>query len=505
MRPLPPVGAMATSLIRIDPRDNVAVAAADVPATPACRAGDETVVTAGPVPRGHKVALRAIPKGAEVIKYGRSIGRATQDIAPGDWVHTHNLVTCLSGLLDYVYEPVGQAQPRVAGTARVEAYRRPDGQVAVRNEIWIIPTVACVNPLARRLAADLAGAALPDGIDGVQALCHPYGCSQMGDDHERTRRVLAGLARHPNAGGVLVVGLGCENNQVGQFERLVGQTGGGRVEYMIAQEEEDEVEAGRRCLRRLVDRAGRARRVDLPAGCLRVGLKCGASDAFSGVTANPLVGAFTDRLVGMGGTAVLTEVPEMFGAETELLNRSTDRDVFEQAARMINECKRSYLARGLPVCENPSPGNRAGGITTLEEKSLGCIRKGGSAPVADVLAYGQPLRKPGLVLLSAPGNDPVAVTALAAAGVHLILFTTGRGTPLGACVPTVKVSAGSELARRKPGWIDFDAGALLAGRSRDDLAAELFDCVLRVASGEQTRSEANDFRQIAILKDGPTL
>ena len=496
---------MATSLIRIDPRDNVAVAAADAPAALPCRAGDATIVTAGPVARGHKVALCAIPKGAEVIKYGRPIGRAVQDIAPGEWVHTHNLATCLSGPVDYVYEPVARAHLPAAGPARVQVYRRPGGRVGVRNEVWIIPTVACVNPLARRLAAELAEAPLPDGIDGVQALCHPYGCSQMGDDHERTRQVLAGLVRHPNAGGVLVVGLGCENNQVGQFERLVGQTGGGRVEYMIAQEEEDEVEAGRRCLRRLVDRARRARRVDRPAGCLRVGLKCGASDALSGVTANPLVGEFTDRLVGMGGTAVLTEVPEMFGAETDLLNRCVDRDVFERAARMINDCKQSYLARGLPVCENPSPGNRAGGITTLEEKSLGCIRKGGSAPVADVLAYGQVLRKPGLALLSGPGNDPVSVTALAAAGVHLVVFTTGRGTPLGACVPTVKVSAGSQLARRKPSWIDFDAGALLAGRSRDDLAAELFDCVLRVASGEQTRSEANDFRQIAILKDGPTL
>lgn len=497
------------SLLRIHPADNVAVALEDLEAGRSIAEGGVCVTLAQPVPRGHKVALVPIAEGTNVIKYGSPIGHATAPIAAGAWVHTHNVKTNLSGMLEYSYQPQPNPIAARTGGPTFEGFRRPDGGVGIRNELWILPTVGCVNhiaeALARRFNERLAKA--PVGtVEAVYAFTHPYGCSQLGEDHNTTRDLLASLAHHPNAGGVLVIGLGCENNTMAGFKEALGDAESGRYRYLITQQVEDEQEDGMRLLDELAQAAGAARREPVPVSELRVGLKCGGSDGLSGITANPLVGAFSDLLIASGGTSVLTEVPEMFGAETLLMNRCVSREVYDKCVGMVNGFKEYFLRHNQVVYENPSPGNKDGGITTLEEKSLGCTQKGGCGAVVDVLPYGGRLAKPGLNLLDGPGNDIVAVTALAAAGAHVILFTTGRGTPLGGCVPTLKISTNSQLAAHKKNWIDFDAGELLQGTTREELAARLFLDVLAVASGQKlTKAEINGFREIAIFKDGVTL
>ncbi|MBP5321218.1 MAG: altronate dehydratase [Kiritimatiellae bacterium] len=436
---------------------------------------------------GHKYARVALRPDDTVVKYGMPIGHATAPIAPGERVHTHNLASNLDRLLDYTYQPDFRELERVSNPPTFAGFRRKDGRVGIRNEIWVIPTVGCVNGLCERLAAACGGI----------ALTHPYGCSQLGEDHERTVKTLAALARHPNAGGVLVVGLGCENNTLEHFREVLGDTSRLNIRFLRAQDPGDEFERGKALLREL-EAERPTRREAIPVSELAVGLKCGGSDGFSGLTANPLVGRFSDWLVARGGSTVLTEVPEMFGAETLLMRRCRDRAVFDRCVAMINGFKRYYLSHGQKVNENPSPGNKAGGITTLEEKSLGCVQKGGSAPVEDVLDYGETLRKRGLSLLSAPGNDLVAATALAAAGCHLILFTTGRGTPFGCVVPTVKIATRAALAREKPHWIDWDA---MTAPDTDAFAAH----ILAIASGAPARNEADAMRGIALFKDGVTL
>ncbi len=436
---------------------------------------------------GHKYAIRPIAPGENVIKYGMPIGHAKVQIDPGEHVHTHNLASNLAGLLEYTYKP--DFKPLEIKTTRTFAgFLRPDGQAGVRNDLWVIPTVGCVNDLARRLA---------DAVGGI-ALTHPYGCSQLGGDHECTANLLAAFAHHPNAGGVLIVGLGCENNTLDSFRERLGDISKLNIRFLRAQDDGDEYARGLELLAEL-DAARVKDRTDLPVSMLRVGLKCGGSDGLSGLTANPLVGRFSDWLAAQGGTTVLTEVPEMFGAETLLMNRCVSREVFDKCVAMINGFKSYYERHGQPIDENPSPGNKAGGISTLEDKSLGCVQKGGSSPVVDVLEYGQRLSKPGLNLLAGPGNDLVASSVLAAAGCQLVLFTTGRGTPFGTVVPTVKVATNTRLAQSKPHWIDWDA------QGRPD-TAEFVEFVLKAASGEiDTNNEKNDAREIAIFKDGVTL
>ena len=441
---------------------------------------------------GHKYARRPIASGENVIKYGMPIGHATCDIAPGEHVHVHNLATNLGEVLEYTYEPdpsvlAERATPDPASVPMIRAYRHADGRVGIRNDIWIIPTVGCVNRLCQRLAAACGGV----------ALTHPYGCSQLGDDHETTANLLAALAHHPNAGGVLVVALGCENNTLESFKARRGDCSGLNIRFLRAQDAGDEFERGRSLIAELL--AGRPQaRVDVPVSELVVGLKCGGSDGFSGLTANPLVGRFSDWLVARGGATVLTEVPEMFGAETLLMRRCRTRAVFDKCVAMVNDFK-AYYARHDQVCyENPSPGNKAGGISTLEDKSLGCVQKGGSAPVEDVLNYGECVKAHGLSLLTGPGNDLVAATVLAAAGCHLILFTTGRGTPFGTVVPTMKIATNRALAEAKPHWIDWDA---MTRPDTESFAAK----VLAVASGESACNEILGDRGIAIFKDGVTL
>lgn len=476
--------------LKINECDNVAVVISD---------------DSGGIPVGHKVSLEPICAGESVVKYGFPIGVASVDIQMGEWVHDHNVKTALSGTLEYAYEPDFKSLDKILDDKHFMGYPRANGDVGIRNELWIIPTVGCVNGLAEKAAANLRAEGLPENIDDVVVFGHPYGCSQLGDDHEASRTILADMVRHPNTGGVLVVGLGCENNTMDSFKELIGPVDDQRVKFLVTQDVEDELEACGKLLCELRDQAALALREPVPVSKLRIGLKCGGSDAFSGLTANALVGAVSDRLIARGGSAVLTEIPEAFGAETILFNRCVTKDVFDAAVAVVNDFKNYFISHGEPVGENPSPGNKDGGITTLEDKSLGCVQKGGSAPLTDVLKYGERCTCAGLTLLEGPGNDIVAVTALAASGCHMVLFTTGRGTPLGGPVPVVKISSNTALAERKKNWTDFNAGVLLEGLSMDQVADRFFDELCDVASGAYTCNEQNGYRDFAMWKSGVTL
>ena len=481
--------------IKINPADNVAVAVQDV----------ETA--SGFVPAGHKVALRDLAEGEDVIKYGFPIGHLLTSVPEGGIIDHTNLKTNLEGLLDYTYEPELTEIAPASSPAFFKGFRRKNGSAGIRNELWIIPTVGCVNGVAQNIQK-LFEKEMSDypSIEKVIAFPHNYGCSQLGGDHENTRNILADMVHHPNAAGVLVVALGCENNQLSSFRELVGEVDETRVKFMESQKVQgDEVEHGLQLLREIAAAAKDDTREDIPVSELKVGLKCGGSDGFSGITANPLLGRFSDWIVSQGGTTVLTEVPEMFGAETILMARCQDKSVFDKTVRLINDFKDYFIKNDQPVYENPSPGNKAGGISTLEEKSLGCTQKSGCSIVRDVLLYGERLKAKGLNLLSAPGNDLVASTALAAAGCQIVLFTTGRGTPFGTFVPTAKISTNSTLAARKPLWIDFNAGAILEGTSAEEVDAAFIDFVTRVASGEPVNNEKSGYSEIAIFKSGVTL
>jgi altronate hydrolase len=493
--------------IRIHGGDNVAVALQPLAAGAEVVLGGARVLTRSDIPRGHKLALGEMGPGEPVIKYGFPIGRATRKISAGEWVHTHNLGTALDQDVEYHYRPAN-APPAGAGEPpQFSGYRRADGRTGTRNEIWIINTVACVNNSAERIARAAQERHAGRGVEGVYTFPHPYGCSQLGDDLKTTQKVLAGLVNHPNAGGVLVLGLGCENNAIKYFVNELGGFDPRRVKFLNAQDVGDEIEEGLQIVGELADYAAGFGREPRPLSELVVGMKCGGSDGLSGVTANPLVGRISDIVSGHGGTIIITEVPEMFGAEQLLMNRATDEAVYREIVRMINDFKDYFRRHGQPIYENPSPGNREGGVTTLEEKSLGAIQKGGHAIVNEVVGYAGTATRRGLVLLEAPGNDGVSSTAEVVAGANLLLFTTGRGTPLGVPVPTVKISTNTELARRKPNWIDFDAGVLADSEAAPgEVARDLLALVLKIASGEvRAKNELNGFREIAIFKTGVTL
>lgn len=477
-------------LFQINPKDNVAVILVD---------GDAVA------PRGHKVALCDIPAGTEVIKYGFPIGRATQDIAEGEWVHSHNLATGLNDDLEYQYTPVSHKPVDVPLAPTINGYLRKNGEMGIRNELWIVPTVGCVNGQANAIVERLRRECDLTDIDDVRAFTHNYGCSQLGQDHANTRSALAALAKHPNAGGVLVLGLGCENNQISALKEAMGEFDEDRIKFLTSQEVEDEVEAGFNICVDLIDKMRKDNRQPLPVSKLKIGLKCGGSDGFSGITANPLLGRLSDLFTAWGATTILTEVPEMFGAETILMNRAANKDIFDKTVSLINDFKAYFRSYGQPIYENPSPGNKAGGITTLEEKSLGCVQKGGSSTVTDVLAYTQKSTVPGLNLLTAPGNDLVASTSLALSGCQMVLFTTGRGTPFGTFVPTMKVSTNSQLAEKKSNWIDFNAGVLLETENPDKVLADLVEKVIATAGGEKLHHEKIGAKEIAIFKTGVTL
>lgn len=498
---------MSARFIRINAADNVAVAVTDVAAGDICLVDGTEIPVRENIPAGHKMALAHLREGENVVKYGFPIGHLTKSVDRGCLIDHNVLKTNLEGVLEYEYCPVRCHIQSSDVTATFKGYRRHDGGVGIRNELWIIPTVGCVNGIVRRLQS-LFEEEIGNypALDKVVAFPHNYGCSQLGDDHENTRRILADMVHHPNAAGVLVVGLGCENNQLSSFRELVGEVDSDRVMFMESQKVKgDEVGYGLGLLRKIAASTASDRREDVPVSELKVGLKCGGSDGFSGITANPLLGRFSDWLVARGGTAVLTEVPEMFGAETILMSRCRDKEIFEKTVHLINDFKEYFIRNGQPVYENPSPGNKAGGISTLEEKSLGCTQKSGHSEVTDVLSYGQRLSARGLNLLSAPGNDLVASTALAAAGCQIVLFTTGRGTPFGTFVPTAKISTNSRLAFAKPGWIDFNAGVIVDGKSQVQTDDEFIDFVLSVASGTEVCNERSGYSEIAIFKTGVTL
>lgn len=493
--------------LKINENDKVVVALKTIPAGETITVdvqGEKRQITAlEEIPAGHKMAICDIPAGEEVIKYGYRIGNAKEDIRAGAWVHTHNLKTALGDLLEYQYEPVEVEEKRTEDVTFM-GFERPDGKVGVRNEIWIVPTVGCVNNVATAIARQ-ANRFVKGTVEEVIAFPHPYGCSQMGDDQEHTRQILADLINHPNAGGVLVLGLGCENSNIDVLKNYIGDYDENRVRFLVAQECEDEIAEAVEVVKELIEYASGFEREPVSVSRLVIGMKCGGSDGLSGITANPLVGRFSDTLISKGGTTILTEVPEMFGAETILMNRCADRELFDKTVELINDFKNYFKSHNQTIYENPSPGNKKGGISTLEDKSLGCTQKSGSAKVKGVLRYGETVKTAGLNLLSAPGNDLVAATALAAAGAQIVLFTTGRGTPFASPVPTVKIATNSTLAGRKKNWIDFNAGVLVEDRSMEEETAKLFEYVVEVASGRKVCSEEAGFHDMAIFKQGVTL
>lgn len=496
---------METKYLKINPADNVAVAIMNLQAGEHLTIDGMEITLNEEIPAGHKFALENFEEGEDVIKYGYPIGHALTARKQGDWMNETNIKTNLAGLLDYTYQPVQVALNIPHKDLTFKGYRRKNGDVGIRNEVWIIPTVGCVNGIIGQLAEGLRRETEGKGVDAIVAFPHNYGCSQLGDDHENTKKILRDMVLHPNAGAVLIVGLGCENNQPEVFREFLGEFDQERVKFMVTQKVGDEYEEGMDILRDLYAKAIKDERTEVPLSELRVGLKCGGSDGFSGITANPLLGMFSDFLIAQGGTSVLTEVPEMFGAETILMNRCENKGLFEQTVHLINDFKEYFLSHGEPVGENPSPGNKAGGISTLEEKALGCTQKCGKSYVSGVVPYGERLQTKGLNLLSAPGNDLVAATTLAACGCHIVLFTTGRGTPFGTFVPTMKISTNSNLAKSKPGWIDFNAGVIVENEPMEKTCERFIDSIIKVADGEFVNNEKKGYREIAIFKTGVTL
>ncbi len=491
--------------IKINPIDNVAVAIINLQRGEKVTVDNLEIILSADIPVGHKFALKDIAEKEHVIKYGYPIGHARETIEQGDWINEENIKTNLSGLLEYQYHPDKEEIDIPDRHLTFKGYRRKNGEVGVRNEIWIIPTVGCVNGTANTLAEKLRNETSLKNIDAVVAYPHNYGCSQLGDDHENTRKILRDMVLHPNAGGVLVIGLGCENNQISAFRELLGEVDESRIKFMVSQQVGDEYETGMQLLRDIYDIVSKDTREDISLSELKIGLKCGGSDGLSGITANPLLGAFSDFLIAQGGSTVLTEVPEMFGAETILMNRCVDNNTFDKMVSLINNFKEYFIKNDQPVYENPSPGNKAGGISTLEEKSLGCTQKGGKAEVKDVLMYGERIRHKGLNVLSSPGNDLVASTALASSGCHIVLFTTGRGTPFGTFVPTLKISTNTLLYQNKPGWIDFNAGTIVENETIEEVNERFINKIISVAGGELVNNEKKGYREIAIFKTGVTL
>lgn len=492
--------------IKINECDNVIIALRDYKKDEVIDLEDEKITLLEDINRGHKIAIKNINKGENVVKYGLPIGYALEDIKVGSWVHTHNTKTNLKDLNSYSYTPKFTDRKLDLEDIKVNVYKRKNGDVGIRNELWIVPTVGCVNGIAQRIKDAFLAEVGELEIDNINVLTHNYGCSQLGEDHINTRIILQNTVKHPNAGGVLVLGLGCENNQVADFKKTLGEYDGERVKFLISQEVDDEIEIGKNILIELYNQMKNDKREEVSISEINFGLECGGSDGLSGITANPMLGYFSDYIIALGGTTVLTEVPEMFGAETLLMERCKDKETFEKCVHMINDFKEYFIKNGQEIYENPSPGNKKGGITTLEDKSLGCTQKSGTSKVIDVLKYGEVLKEKGLNLLSAPGNDLVATTALAAAKCHLVLFTTGRGNPYGGYVPTVKISTNTQLYDKKRKWIDFNAGRIVTeNMSFEEITKEFIDYIVSVINGEKTNNEKNRFQEIAIFKSGVTL
>jgi altronate hydrolase len=492
--------------IQIDPSDNVAVALVDLAKGEKFLINNMQVELKDTIQMANKFAISRIEKGQNVVKFGYPIGYATESIESGSLVNEKNLKTRLEGILDYQFDQQLTEITYPDRNLKFNGYRRKSGEVGIRNELWIVPTVGCVNGVGERIISSFKSEIGEFKLDAIEIFKHNYGCSQLGGDHENTKKILRDIVLHPNAGGVLVIGLGCENNQPVEFEKFLGDYDKDRVKFLVTQKVNDEHEEGVKLLRELYDKACKDKREEVSISELKIGLKCGGSDGMSGITANPLLGKLTDILTSQGGTAILTEVPEMFGAETIIMSRAHNREIFDKTVKLINEFKEFFIENKQAIYENPSPGNKAGGISTLEEKSLGCTQKCGKATVKDVLMYGERLKTKGLNLLSAPGNDLVASTALGAAGCQIVLFTTGRGTPFGSFVPTMKISSNTQLSKNKPHWIDFNAGLIAdSGKSIDEMAEGLLNYLIEVANGTKVNNEKYAYREISIFKSGVTL
>lgn len=489
--------------LKINSKDTVAVALQPIASGETITLNNETLVAKTDIPAGHKFALKDMAPSEPIIKYGFPIGKAIADIPRGSHVHVHNLKTLLSGELEYTYQPSHPSLPTQPAEMFM-GYPRADGRVGVRNELWIIPTVGCINDVARSITA-AAQRLVGEGVEAVHCFCHPYGCSQLGEDQENTRRILADFATHPNAGGVLLLGLGCENSRIETIQTYMGDYDAARTRFLVCQDVMDEEKEALLLLEELADQMRGEKRVPCSTEKLVVGLKCGASDGFSGITANPVIGAFSDLLISKGGSTIMTEVPEMFGAETIFMERCEDEATFYKIVSLINRFKHYFQSNGQPIYENPSPGNKDGGISSLEDKALGCTQKSGRAPVRDVLDYGHKVSKNGLNLLYGPGNDLISTTAMSASGAQILLFSTGRGTPFATPVPTIKIASNPRIAASKPGWIDFSAAELLEGKPVEQLARELLDKVLSVANGELVSTEKKGHHDFAIFKTGITL
>ncbi|MBU9711617.1 UxaA family hydrolase [Evansella tamaricis] len=497
---------MESTHIIVNQLDNVAFALKNFKAGDTIKVAHKVITIHEEIVAGHKIAIRTIEKNENVIKYGYPIGKATETIRPGDWVHTHNVKTNLKGTMEYSYTPKPSSVKRMETDRTFQGYVRENGDVGIRNEIWIINTVGCINKTCEIVAKNATEQYKDENLDGVYHYPHLFGCSQLGDDLHNTQKILSNLIHHPNAAAILVMGLGCENNYIEEFKKVIGDYDDKRVKFLEIQEAEDEIEEAMNLMEELVTYAKSFERQPVSISKLKVGLKCGGSDGYSGITANPLLGSFSDRLISYGGATILTETPEMFGAEQILMERSKDEATFRKIVDLVNDFKEYFIRHGQNVYENPSPGNKKGGITTLEEKSLGNVQKGGFAQVADVLPYGSRINKAGLNLLQGPGNDLISVTALAASGAHIVLFTTGRGTPFGGPVPTVKISTNSPLFQKKKNWIDFNAGVLVDGKGKEELTDEFFEYIIQMASGEvRTNNEKFGFKEISIFKDGVIL
>ena len=491
--------------IKLNASDNVAVCLETGNKGDSVSIENQNLILSEDIPVGHKVALQEIEASADVIKYGAPIGHALSTILEGNHVHTHNLKTNLTGTIAYSFDQKLNELRFAKRDLTFEGFQRSNGKSGIRNELWIVPTVGCVNGQAQQIINRFQKEVNPENIDAIEVFKHNYGCSQLGDDHINTQKALADIINHPNAGGVLVLGLGCENNQISHLKKFIGEYDSERIKFLVSQDVEDEIEAGVELLIEIYAQMKNDRRVTIPISELNIGLKCGGSDGFSGITANPLVGVFSDFLIAQGGTTILTEVPEMFGAETILMARAKDEATFQKTVSLINDFKDYFTQHNLPVYENPSPGNKDGGISTLEDKSLGCTQKGGTATVMDVLKYAEPIKVKGLNLLSAPGNDLVAASALGFSGCQMVLFTTGRGTPFGSFVPTMKISTNSALFNKKKNWIDFNAGQLLEGKTMDQLLEDFIQFVIEVSNGKKLRHEESGFKEISIFKTGVTL
>ena len=489
----------------IDKADNIAVALSDLKAGEKFIINEAEIILLQDISRAHKFAITNIADGEDVLKFGYPIGKATANIMAGQHIHTQNIKTKLDGVLEYKFNQQIEEKQYPKEDLTFQGYRRKNGEIGIRNELWIVPTVGCVNGIGEKMLQALKAEIGTSALDAIEIFKHNYGCSQLGDDHENTKLILRDIVLHPNAGGVLVLGLGCENNQPSVFKEFLGDFDPDRVKFMESQKVGDEHEEGLKLLRELYNTATKDRRTTIPISELKIGLKCGGSDGMSGITSNPLLGVLSDFLISQGGTTVLTEVPEMFGAETILMNRAKDKDTFEKIVHLINDFKGYFLKNDQPVYENPSPGNKEGGISTLEEKSLGCTQKCGKAKVSDVLKYGDRIITAGLNLLSAPGNDLVSSTALGASGCHMVLFTTGRGTPFGSFVPTAKISSNTQLFQNKPHWIDFNAGQLADGKPMEIVFRDFLNFIIGIANGNLVNNEKVGYREIAIFKSGVTL